>query len=209
MMMEKNLFTDLRKHQDLFNELSSVCKTMEFNEGDVLLQEGGYAKFIPLVLEGLVKVYKEDNNGNEVLLYYINKGESCIMSATYCMQNEKSEVKAIVEKPTKVILVPANTASEFSRKYIGWNEFLFNLFKNKYSELLHIIQILTFENKDKRLLGYLYNEQKIKGSRTIHITHQQIANDIGATREVVSRLLKKLEHEGFLTLEHKKITLKD
>ena len=131
------------------------------------------------------------------------------MSATYCMQNKKSEVKAIVEQPAKVILVPAHVATEFSRKYVGWNEFLFNLFKVKYGELMHIIQILTFENKDKRLLGYLYNEQKMKGSNVIHTTHQQIANDIGATREVISRLLKKLENEGFLILEHKKIILKD
>jgi len=207
--MEKKLFSELRKHIGLAEELDSKCKTIDFKVGDILLEEGGYAKFIPLVLDGLIKVYKEDYKGNEVLLYYIDKGESCIMSATYCMQNEKSEVKAIVEKPATVILVPANVASEFSRKYLVWNEFIFNLFKSKYSELLHIIQILTFENKDKRLLGYLYNEQKIKGSNTILITHQQIANDIGATREVVSRLLKKLENEGFLSLEHKKIILKD
>jgi len=207
--MDLSLFSDLNKHHALVQELESSCQIVEFTEGAVLLQEGGYAKYIPLVLEGLIKVYKEEDNGNEVLLYYINKGESCIMSATYCMQNEKSEVKAIVEKPAKVVLVPANVATEFSRKYIGWNEFLFNLFKSKYKELLHIIQILTFQNKDKRLLDYLYNEQKVKGSNTIFTTHQKIANDIGATREVVSRLLKKLEHDGFLSLEHKKIILKD
>lgn len=205
--MKENQFSELRKHHDLSEEITSKCETVDFKEGDILLKEGGYAKFIPLVLNGLIKVYKEDDNGNEVLLYYINDGESCIMSATYCMQNEKSEVKAIVEKPARVILVPSKTAIEFSRKYPVWNEFLFNLFKSKYSELLHIIQILTFEKKDKRLLDYLHNEQKIKHSNTIHITHQQIANDIGATREVVSRLLKKLENEGFLKLEHKKIIL--
>ena len=160
-----------------------------------------------MVISGLVKVYKEDERGGEVLLYYIEKGESCIMSATYCMQNEKSEVKAIVEQTARVVLVPANMAVEFSRKYVGWNEFLFQLFKDKYSELLHIIQILTFENKDIRLLDYLKNERKLKGSSTIQITHQKIADDIGATREVVSRLLKKLEHDGHLQLEHRKIIL--
>ena len=207
--METSLFPELTKHLALAEDLKTKCQTVAFNQGDILLSEGGYAAYIPLVLEGLVKVYKEDEDGNEVLLYYINPGESCIMSATYCMQNQKSEVKAVVEQASSLILVPAQEALAFGRQYPGWNEFLFNLFQSKYSELLQIIQTLTFAKKDKRLLGYLQNEQKVKGSDTLHITHQQIAHDIGSTREVVSRLLKKLEHEGYLTLEHKKIILKD
>lgn len=201
-------FPELTKHHALAQDLSDRCQVVDVEEGAVLLKEGGYAAFIPLVLSGLIKVYKEDQAGQEVLLYYINQGESCIMSATYCMQHQKSEVKAVVEQAAKVILVPAEVALEFGRKYAGWNEFLFNLFSTKYSELLHIIQILTFEHKDKRLLDYLHNERKIKGTDTLHITHQQIANDIGAPREVISRLLKKLEHEGYVALSHRKIVLK-
>ncbi|MEO1437558.1 MAG: Crp/Fnr family transcriptional regulator [Bacteroidota bacterium] len=185
-----------------------MLQPLLFDEGDVLLKEGGYVKFIPLVLSGLIKVYVEKESGHEVLLYYINQGESCIMSSTYCMQNRKSRVKAIVEEAAQVILVPAEKAKTYNRQYTGWNEFLFALFQEKYNELLDIISILTFENKDKRLINYLERERELKGSPTIHITHQQIANDIGTTREVVSRLLKKLENEGVLVLAHRKIILK-
>lgn len=200
-------FPMLAKHQSLVDELSSNTQLVVFKSGDVLLKEGSYARYIPLVVSGLVKVYKEDEAGNEVLLYYINEGESCIMSATYCLHNEKSEVKAVVEQEAEIVLVPASLATTLTRKYLGWNEFLFHLFRNKYSELLHIIQILTFENKDKRLLDYLHNESKLKETTVLHTTHQKIADDIGATREVVSRLLKKLENEGHLALQHRKIIL--
>lgn len=200
-------FPMLAKHQSLVDELSSNTQLVVFKSGDVLLKEGSYARYIPLVVSGLVKVYKEDEAGNEVLLYYINEGESCIMSATYCLHNEKSEVKAVVEQEAEIVLVPASLATTLTRKYLGWNEFLFHLFRNKYSELLHIIQILTFENKDKRLLDYLNNESKLKETTVLHTTHQKIADDIGATREVVSRLLKKLENEGHLALQHRKIIL--
>lgn len=205
--MLNDSFKSLAKHLLLLEELSEKCQVVNFDKGEILLREGGYARYIPLVISGLVKVYKEDERGGEVLLYYIEKGESCIMSATYCMQNEKSEVKAVVEQAAQIVLVPASLAVAFSRKYQGWNEFLFQLFKDKYSELLHIIQVLTFDNKDRRLLDYLQNERKLKGSSSIRITHQKIADDIGATREVVSRLLKKLEHDGYLKLEHRKIIL--
>jgi len=205
--MLQNQFRELSKDPIMVEELAKRCDVVDFKVGDVLLKEGGYAKFIPLVLTGLIKVYKEGGNGGEVLLYYIDKGESCIMSATYCLQNQKSEVKAVVEQPATVILVPADVALEFRRTHRVWNEFLLSLFSDKYNELLHIVQMLTFENMDKRLLEYLQNEKKIKNSNIIHVTHQKIAGDIGATREVVSRLLKKLENEGHLKLEFKKIIL--
>ncbi len=200
---------DLFKYPALKKELEENCETHNFDAGTVLLKEGAYAKVIPLVLEGLVKVYREDEEGNEVLLYYINPDESCVMSASSCIHNSKSEVKAVVEKTAKVLVVSAKQAEDFSRKYPVWNSFLFGLFKNKYDELLNTIQVLTFENKDKRLLTYLQNERKAKGDSTIHATHQQIANDIGSTREVVSRLLKKLENESYVKLEHKKVLLLD
>ena len=201
-------FPDLSKHKTLAEAINQECKTMLFQEGDVLLKDGGYVKFIPLVLSGLIKVYSEDENGNELLLYYIKPGESCIMSATYCIQNEKSKVKAIVEEAAEVILIPAESAITFNHKYAGWNEFFFGLFNTKYTELLRIIEILTFSRKDKRLLDYLQKQASLKSSQTLFLTHQQIADDLGATREVISRLLKKLENEGILRLEHRKIILK-
>lgn len=200
-------FPVLSKHLSLTEAIICSCTVGTFEEGALLLKDGGYVNYVPLVTEGLVKVYKEDENGNELLLYYIQPGESCFMSATYCIKNEKSKVKAVVEEKATVILVPAKEALAFSRDYFGWNEFLYGLFNDKYSELLDIIGAITFNKKEKRLLDYLQKEAALKETRALCITHKEIADDLGSTREVISRLLKKLEHENYLQLAHRKIIL--
>jgi len=209
--MDKELFSaefpELSKNISLRHELVDLCETVAFGPGDVLLKEGSFVKFVPLVLKGLVKVYKEDGDGNEILLYYIRAGQSCIMSATYCIQNEKSKVKAVVVEDCSIILVPVSTALAFNRKYSGWVDFMFRLFSAKYNELIHTIGILTFSRKDRRLKEYLEKASTLRASREISITHQQIADDLGSTREVISRLLKKLEKDGFLELQHRKVIL--
>ncbi len=201
------LFPELRKHADLEEAILTRCEIHSFPESAVLLQEGGFVKFVPLVLEGIIKVYAEDEQGNEILLYYISPGESCIMSATYCLRNEKSKIKAVVEEPARVLLVPASLAGDFNRRHVGWNEFFYGLFQNKYNDLIHIISLITSSTKDNRLIDYLHKKAEIKSSKTLNITHQEIADDLGATREVISRLLKKLENEGLIRLERRKIIL--
>lgn len=196
----KKYFPLLARHTPLSEELSTISTLHTFKTGDILLKEGAYVKLIPLVLSGLVKVYKEDDMGNEVLLYYIKSGESCVMSLNACFKNEKSSVKAIVEEEAEIILLPAQKGLDLAHKYPQWNEFTFGLFSSKYQELLHIVNILTFSNKETRLMEYLKKKKAYSKTAIMKVTHQEVANDLGSTREVISRLLKKLEHEGQVKL---------
>ncbi|MEM9933523.1 MAG: Crp/Fnr family transcriptional regulator [Bacteroidota bacterium] len=201
------LFPDLARVTQLAQDIISTCSIHTFSKGDIILTEGGYVHHIPMVVKGLVKVYKEDGEGNELLLYYIQKGESCIMSATSCVQNERSSVKAVIEEDAEILLIPAEKALAYGRDYPIWNTFFFGLFNQKYEELLHVIGILTFSNKETRLIEHLKKTAKLTGSQTLTLTHQNIADDLGSSREVISRLLKKLEKEEVLQLGHGQITL--
>lgn len=201
-------FPKLAKMPQLKKEIISISKIYDFEAGTVILKQGAYIKVIPLLISGLAKVFKEESvNGNEVLLYYIKPGESCIMSMTTLVRNEKSQVKAVIEQDSKVVVVPADEALKLAKKYPQWNEFIYDLFNMKFDELLNVIEILTFSNKGTRLLEYLKKEATLKNNKTLHTTHQHIAYDLGSSREVISRLLKKLEHDGLVTLAQGLITL--
>ncbi|MEO0899533.1 MAG: Crp/Fnr family transcriptional regulator [Bacteroidota bacterium] len=198
----KDHFPKLATYPALISLLSEKGILREFPAGQAILQEGAYVSVIPLLVSGLAKVFREDGEGNEVLLYYIKPGESCIMSVTSCSRNEKSNVKAVIEEDARLLLIPAETARDMSRDFSHWNDFVFGLFNEKYEELLQAISILTFSKKDVRLLSYLKRESEVRNSQTIQTTHQKIADDLGSSREVISRLLKKLENEGKLALGH-------
>lgn len=199
-------FPNLAKLPELKEELISISSIIELKEGTIILKQGDYIKFIPLMVSGLAKVFKEEEtNGNEVLLYYIKPGESCVMSITTLMKNEKSNVKAIIEEDSKIVVIPADKALEIAKKYPKWNEFIYDLFNLKFNELLNTIELLTFSNKDLRLYEYLKKEANLKNTNILHTTHQHIAYDLGSSREVISRLLKKLEKEGLVKLKQKNI----
>jgi len=194
-------FPKLAKMPELKAELISISKIFEFEAGTVILKQGAYIKVIPLLVSGLAKVFKEEAvNGNEVLLYYIKPGESCVMSLTALIRNETSHVKAVIEEDSKIVVIPADKALAIAKKYPQWNEFIYDLFNIKFEELLNVIETLTFSNKDSRLIEYLKKEAQLKNTTTLKTTHQHIAYDLGSSREVISRLLKKLEHEGHVKL---------
>lgn len=203
-------FPELAKMPLLKEELIAISDVHQFKAGTVILRQGEYIKVIPLLATGLAKVFKEEPvNGNEVLLYYIKPGESCVMSLTTLLRNGKSQVKAVIEEDAEVVVIPAEKALAIAKNYPKWNEFVYDLFSAKFEELLHVIEVLTFSNKDTRLLDYLKKEGNLKKSKTLHTTHQHIADDLGSSREVISRLLKKLEHQGFVQLKQGIILLND
>lgn len=195
---------------ELKAELVAISSIHKFNAGTVILRQGAYIKVIPLLISDLAKVFKEEQtHGNEVLLYYIKPGESCVISVTTLMKNKTSQVKAVIEEDSEVVIIPADKALDIAKKYPKWNEFIYDFFNLKSEELLNVIEILTFSNKDTRLLEYLRKEVKLKGRNTLNTTHQHIAYDLGSSREVISRLLKKLEQEGFILLKQGAIELID
>ena len=201
-------FPDLVSMPDLKAELASISSIHKFEAGTVILKQGGYIKVIPLMISGLAKVFKQESeNGNEVLLYYIKPGESCAMSMITLLRNDTSKVKAVIEEDAEIVVIPADKALLIAKKYPKWNDFIYNLFNQKYEELLNVVEILTFSNKDKRLIEYLKKEARLKGSSILKTTHQQIAYDLGSSREVISRLLKKLETEGAIILRQGEVEL--
>ncbi len=201
-------FPELAKMPELKADIVSISSMTTFEAGTVILRQGEYVKVIPLLVSGLAKVFKEEpKNGNEVLLYYIKPGESCVMSLTTLIRNCESQVKAVIVEDAQIVLIPADKVIVVARKHPKWNEFVYELFHGKFEELLNVIEILTFSHKDIRLLEYLKKEVQIKNSTILKSTHQEIADDLGSSREVISRLLKKLEHEGKLNLSKGSIEL--
>ncbi len=192
-MNVKEIFPNLS--QQLANEIMSKSSVVDVPENIEVMREGQYVKAVPIVTEGLVRVYTR-NEDKELLLYYIQRGESCIMSFDACLKNVPSKVYASTEKNSSVLLMPTEYVFRWMKEYPEFNSLFFLQYNLRYTELLNMINQLLFEKMDVRILDYLKAKLKINGKNPIKISHRQIANDLGTAREVVSRVVKKLEHEG-------------
>ena len=184
----------------LIDEIVAVSLLRNFKEGDVLIDSGDYIKKMPLLINGAIKILRDDNDEGEVLLYFIEKGDTCAMSMACCMGDFKSEIRAIAETDGVVIMIPVMKMEEWLGKYKSWRNYVFNSYNNRLKEMLSAIDYLAFNNMDKRVLHYLQEKVKINHSKEIHNTHQEIAYDLHTSRVVISRLLKALENEGKINL---------
>jgi len=203
----KNVFPQLALAKGLLQEIESISIIKEFDKNTIILKEDSYVKVIPLLISGLIKIYKEDESGNEVLLYYIEPGESCIMSIMAAEKNEKVTVKGVVEEDVLLVLIPIARLTQLRKNFPQWNMFVYELFNGKFEEVIDMIKILTFSNKEKRLEEYLLKEASIKNTTEIKHSHQEIAKELGSSREVISRLLKKLENDGKIELSQRLIKI--
>lgn len=163
--------------------------------GTEILQEGQSVKMIPLVLEGLIKVFTRHED-RELLLYYIEPRESCVMSFLAGIKNKPSKIFAVTEKPTKVILLPSHKVELWTRQYPSLNTLFYDLYDDRYSELIDTLHQLIFQKLDGRLLDYLKEKSRVSASRLLDLRHREIAQELGTSREVITRVLKKLEKEG-------------
>ena len=184
----------------LIDEIVAVSLLRNFKEGDVLIDSGDYIKKMPLLINGAIKILRDDNDEGELLLYFIEKGDTCAMSMACCMGDFKSEIRAIAETDGVVIMIPVMKMEEWLGKYKSWRNYVFNSYNNRLKEMLSAIDYLAFNNMDKRVLHYLQEKVKINHSKEIHNTHQEIAYDLHTSRVVISRLLKALENEGKINL---------
>lgn len=166
----------------------------------ILLSEGEYIREIPLVLEGSVRVRKTDETGKEIILYRINPGESCILSITGCLNEKQSKAEAIVEGPSRMIIVSAEQVRDWMERYRTWRKYVQKLYYERLDVLLGLVDAIAFMQVDQRLLAKLRELQSLHGE-LIPITHQKLAAEIGTAREVISRLLKQLEIQGFISLD--------
>ncbi|OJX32219.1 MAG: Crp/Fnr family transcriptional regulator [Chryseobacterium sp. 36-9] len=201
------LNTEFNSSPELVEKLYQYGITKTYHEGDVILDENSSIRSIPIVMKGMMKVIRTEEDGREILLYYIKAGESCIMSFLGGMHNEKSIVKAEVEEDTEILFLPIDKVSLFIKEYPEWLDYIFRLYHKRFEELLDIINAIAFKKVDERLLNLLQKKSELSNSSTIIITHEQLANELGTARVVVSRLLKQLEEEGQLKLGRNKIQL--
>lgn len=193
--------------EKLLQEIAHVSVLREFQEGDVLIDFGDYIRKIPLLLNGAIKILREDFDEGELLLYFIEKGDTCAMTMACCLGNTKSEIRAVAETNGLLIMVPVEYMEEWLGKYKSWRNFVFNSYNSRLKEMLSTIDSLAFMNMDERIISYLIDKSKIAKSKEIQVTHQDIAYDLHTSRVVVSRLLKALENKGRIRLHRASIEL--
>jgi len=175
--------------------------------GTVLLDDGSYIRSVPLVLSGVIKVLRQNEEGKEILLYYIQPGESCVMSFLGGLHDEKSKIKAVVEEDAEVLLIPMDEVRRLIREEYGFIEFMFKLYHRRFEEVLNVLEAVSFKRLDERLLNLLHKKVELSGSSQLQVTHQQLADELGTDRVVVSRLLKQLENDGVVQLGRNRIRL--
>ena len=191
----------------LIDEIAESSLLRDFKEGDVLIDFGDSIRKMPLLISGAIKILREDFDEGELLLYFIEKGDTCAMTMACCLGETKSEIRAVAETKGTVVMIPINKMEEWLGKYKSWRNFVFNSYNNRLKEMLSAIDNLAFMNMDERLLNYLNEKVKINNSNEINNTHQEIAYDLHTSRVVISRLLKALENKGKIKLNRSSIVL--
>lgn len=200
-------FADLYE-KNVKDAISETGQIMEIPEGEILIDIGQYIKMMPLLLSGSLKILREDNDGKELLLYHVHPGETCAMSITCCMGDAKSSVRAVAEEDTKLIALPTRIMDEWSNQYPSWKHFIMRTYQRRFEELLNTIDSIAFQKLDDRLERWLKEKTAKSPDGVIQITHQEIASELHSSREVISRLLKKMEHQGTLELGRNKIKMR-
>lgn len=193
----------------LQEEIAEHGKLLHFNAGDTLMDFGSYIRMVPMIIEGSIKVSREDEDGNELFLYYLNAGDTCSMSFSCCMMNKKSDIRTVAEDDTTLIGIPIQYVDEWMSRFKSWQHFVMQSYDLRMRELIQTIDEIAFKRMDERLMNYLEKKSEAAQSKVINSTHQQIAFDLNASREAVSRLLKQMEKEGSVQLGRNKITLLD
>tara|TARA_R100001369_G_C3275431_1_gene160897 strand:+ start:79 stop:711 length:633 start_codon:yes stop_codon:yes gene_type:complete len=190
---------------DLIEEIAQVGSLQYVIAGEKIIEIGDYVKMMPLLMEGAIKVMREDKDGDELLLYFLERGDTCAMTLSCCLGQTKSEIRAVAERDTKLIMIPIEKMEEWTSKYKSWRDFVFESYHARLNEMLETIDTIAFMNMDQRLMKYLQDKAKINQNEVIAATHQQIAYDLHTSRVVISRLLKKLEIDGRIKLQRNSI----
>jgi CRP/FNR family transcriptional regulator len=179
-----------------------------FGEGEMIMDYGSYVRMLPLVLSGTIKISRLSDDGTELFLYYLSRGESCTMTFSCCMHDKKSEIRAVAEEDTMVLGLPQRYLDVWMMRYVSWKNFVLSAYDERLNELLRTIDQITFHGLDERLLDYLRERAELHPDRSIAATHQEIANDLHVSREAVSRLLKSFERRGVVELGRNRVWLR-
>lgn len=206
-MEELQQITEFKTSPELVEKLQQYSIKKTYEAGDIILNENAHIRSIPIVTKGTLKVIRTEEDGREILLYYIKTGESCIMSFLGGLHNETSKVKAEVEDDAEILFLPIEKVSLFIKEYPQWLDYIFRLYHKRFEELLEVVNAIAFKKVDERMLDLLHKKVELTGNHTLNITHEQLANELGTARVVVSRLLKQLEEIGKVKLGRNKIVL--
>lgn len=207
---------DLTAHRDSFKsifeselieEIEKKGSLLQVETGNIIIEMGQTASIIPLLLSGTMKVTRQDENAKELLLYYVQSRESCAMTFTCCMQEFPSEVRAIAESDCLILAIPMGVMDEWLSRFPTWKAFVMRTIRSRFNELLHTIDLLAFQKLDERLVNYLKEKAKVTSSSLLNLSHEDIALELASSREVISRLLKKLENDNKVILYRNQIKL--
>ncbi|TDG35558.1 Crp/Fnr family transcriptional regulator [Pedobacter changchengzhani] len=199
--------TEFQTSPDLVEKLYKYSIKKNYKVGAIILDEHSHIRSIPIVIKGSLRVMRTEDDGREILLYYIKAGESCIMSFLGGLHNETSKLKAEVEEDAEILFLPMDKVSVFIKEYPQWLDYIFRMYHKRFEELLEIVNAIAFKKVDERLLTLLQKKQELTDNKTLQVTHEQLANELGTARVVVSRLLKQLEDNGSVKLGRNKIIL--
>lgn len=200
---------EFKSSPELIAKLYQHGISKQYQAGEILIDENSYIRSIPIVIKGSLKVIRTEEDGREILLYYIQAGESCIMSFLGGLHNETSKVKAEIEEDAEILFLPMDKVSLFIKEYPEWLDYISRLYHKRFEELLDIVNAIAFKKVDERLLKLLRIKSDLNQTKIILTTHEQLANELGTARVVVSRLLKQLEENGLVILGRNKIELLD
>ena len=193
--------------EELIQEINRVGQIRTTTIDEILINVGDVMTSIPIILSGSIKISRENDNGDELLLYYIEGGDTCAMTLQCCVRQMKSEIRATSMEDSVLLMLPTEMMELWMHKYKSWREYILQSYHVRLTELMETIDAIAFMRLDERLLKYLTDQAKLLGSLEIHHTHQQIAEDLHSSRVVISRLLKQLEIRGTITLKRNKIVL--
>ncbi len=198
----KNIF-----EQELLDEIEVLAEHASFVAGDVIMDFGQTVRQMPIITKGSVKISRQDEDGHELFLYYINLHETCAMTFTCCMMRNVSEIKAVAEDDVEMLLLPIDLMDKWMMKYTTWKSYIMRTIMLRFNELLKTIDQIAFQKLDERLIHYLLEKSKNSGSSVITLSHQMIADDLATSRVVISRLLKKLENDKKILLYRNQIKI--
>lgn len=194
---------------ELLDEIAEVGTYKFVKENELLLDIGDEFHQIPLMLTGAIKISRETNAGEEIVLYFLERGDTCTITFGSGLQSSKSKVRGVAEKDSEIIFIPVEKLEEWMVKYPSWRSFVIDSYNIRLNEMLEAIDTLAFMKMDQRLFKYLIDKVQIMRSTTLNTTHQEIAVDLNTSRVVISRLLKQLENEGKIKLYRNKIEVVD
>ncbi len=193
----------------LLDRLLEKGQFSTFEPGKTLMEPGQFVKAVPLVLEGSIKIMRVDEDGKELFLYYLETGETCALSLTCCSAARPSEIKAIVEEKASLLFIPIQVHEQLVDEFKQWKDFVSTTYQHRFQEMLTVLDAVAFKRMDERLMSYIVTKMKQLKSNELHTTHQEIANELGTAREVISRLLKQLEKKKWIELGRNVIYIRD